>query len=157
METDIKYFIEDLTYIFDSIIDELLAIEGKNYKYVIDYKEFYLTTKEFIFTFDPKSCIFILSFVIGQPAVQVANIMAIILKYIESEELQIMKDCYFKEDENKLVFGQEALLTRQIVLLKKTGREICPMCDNIVPLAEITKETIICKKCITNFNDINWC
>jgi hypothetical protein len=149
-------FINEVKDIFDLIINSIIILKGKNYKYIMNYEEFYLTTKDFIFTFDQKEYIFIISFTINQTGKSVAEIMSSILNFIELEELIIMDDNSYDNDNKKIIFGSAALENKYLQLLKKNGKEICPMCETIVPINEITKDNI-CKFCKTNYEKFTWC
>ena len=149
--------IEYVYQLFDCIISDVKDLKGDNYTIYFDPESVSLTTRDFIFSFDSKSLLFMLSFAVGQMSSTVANFTSIILSYIEAHELLILKDYFFDKEEKEVYYGDEAVSQKQLALLKTLGKDKCVMCDNIVPSEIINKKTKICKVCEQDYDKFIWC
>lgn len=152
-ESDKKVYIEDL---FENIVESLKKVKSKNMEYKIDSNSRSLITSEFILTFNNEEYIFILTFFVGQVASNVAIVMLIILKYLETNEITILEDSFYDKDENKILFGPDAIHKKNNEILKITGNNKCFVCDKITPTILINKDNI-CKSCETIYSKILWC
>ncbi len=149
-----KQYIKTL---YEVIVDDISNFKGSKIDYYIDAKESILTSTEFILEYNSKLSLFIISFKIGEMAYKSAQIISILTKYLQPEEFLIAEDFYYDKKNKKIVYGEDAILERQLEILKLTGKDKCIICEGIYPNEVINSETGICKSCEKNYNDILWC
>lgn len=145
-----------ITELYEAIAYDLVDLKGDAFKYLIDEETLSLSCNDFILSFDNNFYTFVISFKVGEQAYKSAQIMAIILKYIESHEVHILEDSFFDKKNKRLLYGSEAVAERQLEILRTIGKEKCIICDAIYSKEKIN-ETGICSYCLEDYNNILWC
>jgi hypothetical protein len=114
-----------------------------------------LYTDNFILSFSFEDSLFYITFKIGQTGQYVALLMSIILKYLTVEEMMFLKDSYYDDVQEKLVFGHEAIEVKHNEILDQQGNCKCPLCERAVPKKHIG-DSGFCKTCDTVREHMVW-
>lgn len=152
-ETEKKYIIE----ILESIAFTLFQQNGLTYPVYIEKENLSLSTKDYILTFHEENFKFVISFVLGISGKETAEHIKIIFQYLELDEVDILEDCYYDRDQERILFGKAAADKRYDVTLAKFGSKKCIICDSILPEQYINKDTGICEECEASYDELNWC
>lgn len=140
-----------------TLLEEIISLLKDKYgsKYNVKItksdKVYTLCTDNFLIMFSIPDLSFYVSFMVGQSGQKVGQDMAIIMSILEYDEFSVMEDSWYDKEKEELVFGTEALESKQREMIKQK----CPYCERI-GTKEHFHETGICKYCEEKKTEMVW-
>jgi hypothetical protein len=116
-------------------------------------KVYTLTTIDYslIYSFEDRH--FYLTFTVGLSGKQIATDIKNIMMILDHSEFSMMEDSYYDKDSQTVVFGMEAILSKQKDIILAAGKIKCPVCEKIYNKDQMA-DNGICKYC--NLDKIRW-
>lgn len=158
MKEEIKQDIINSAYVVLSDVENSLKVSYGNDYYTLlkNIADGYaLYAEDFILSFSKKDLMFYLTFTVGRHGYVISDITMNLIEHINPHEIKLMQDHYYDVQENVIVYGADAINTRQRDLLVSTGRAKCPICDKIYD-NEHMKQNGFCINCDSTRHKIMW-